>query len=284
MEDFFQSAKLNLEIDKNEVRRLFELFDCDATNNNKDKLALVVHLIMIKSHFKSSHNSLAITQSKDDSYYNKMSYTVFEKENRQDPCKSIKISLAASIVISLLKSTSSRVEIQLKYKHFLSQFLRVDLDDELFESSRRLQQFQTQFQNVILIPAKLNIKASLLHGGGGSESIAQVVDNPNNLDSFCIDLTDLPVEILVYRLAARYLNARGVCAMSMLNRQSYLLFNGNPTSTESIWRTLIQRDFKECDLSEFSGDYRKKYAEQVKKSKQYLWYPTYRPQPVTPYY
>lgn len=256
MEDFFRIAKLSLEIGQTEVNRLFELFG-DECGTNKDKLALIVHLIMIKNHFKYSGDNLAISQRKDDTYYNKISYNVFQRENKLDPRKSIKITLESSLVITLLKSTSTRVEIQLKFKHFLTEFIRVDIDDEFFESRNRLRRFQNDFQSKILIPGKLNIKNQLLQG---TESISQV-DMPNNLNSFYTNLPDLPVEILVYRLAARYLNVRAVCVLSMLNRQSYLLFNGDLTSTESIWRTLIKRDFKDFDLSQFSGDYRKKYSE-----------------------
>lgn len=276
---YFKALKQNIDLEEKNVDDALEIFKPQidtGTDGDKDRFAILIHLIMVQNDFcfslKSANEANNQTQLKESfemnqtkgNMFNKINYNCFGIMNFKNEKKLFE--LESNLIISILK-TGKEIGVHCKYQSFNSQFLKFNLNDYfssgktaprvVFNFNKRL---KVEFTNKILIPLKQFLK-------------------PN----FFIGLTDLPNELLIYRIMLKYLNIKDIMSLDLTCKYFYGILNsGDQTSDKSIWFRLLQRDFKSKFenevLLEPSGsivDYKKMYIKfyQAKRYKRkYLYF------------
>ena len=232
----------------------YKTFYANDVNDNKDKICLLIHLIMMQQNFsyydpKSKKNTNhEINQIKSD-LYNKITYNSISSNTDL-------IHLNSNILITILKS-GNNVDIHLKFKNYNTKFLSVKLN-EMFQmqsnaeiKDKSFDKFQLDFKDSILNPFKHYLRL--------------------NEDIFLINgLIDLPYEI-IFKLCTNYLNIKSIlCLASSCCYLNKILFS-NLTKSDSIWNKLIYRDFKVKltlnDATLLNNNYLKEYKKYYRKRK-----------------
>ena len=251
--NFFSQIKLKLEINPTDLRQLLEFFE-GSISADKDKLALLIHLIMVKNHFQFG-DTYELNQTKDVNNFNKLNYNLIRTDNKLDTNQSVRILLCSNLIIVLLKSGRATVDIQLKYKSFLTRFLKINLELSLFDSQMKLNEFERSFKDSILLPFKAHVKLEILN-----DKKFLKAENPLSLNSFYTGLNDLPIELLIFRLVLRFLNIESIVALCKANKFVHKVLSDQITSN-SVWKFLVLRDYKNVDLTNVNN-FRNKYVEQ----------------------
>ncbi len=239
--------------------------------NEKDQIAVFIHLIMLRAGFDSYDSGAQISDKScikqtKGSLYNKLFYkrTKIDFKSKEQ----LTYDLKSSLIVLLLQS-GSNVEITAKYEKFQSGFIKIHLKEFFYEPhfyvkkrtclDTAIAQLETDFLNNVLNPFRFFIKYNEL------ESL--------DLDSNYINgLRELPVE-LVLRLAVNYLDMNTIVALFSTSKYFNRLFNSDLNTDSSVWLRLIKRDFKsECyslhiDNSTTGINYRSKYVELYYKRK-----------------
>lgn len=235
--------KLNLEIDlKNEhVQELFELFErTGADVTGKDRLAVLVHYFTVKNSIVN-RDGLQPNELKDDRFFNKLYYDTIRAGNETLP-------LDGRVLVCVLKS-GKYCDIELKYKNFASNFLKVNLDEleSLKQREKFVKLFERDFTDRCLIPLK-------------HELVREKPDLKQRLGAnFLVSLWDLPNELLVYKLILKYLNIKSIVALGLTCKHFYELVND---SRSPVWERLVRRDFPNVthpDINDFKTRYRRMY-------------------------
>jgi hypothetical protein len=222
MNSFLNKLKLKINFDRKDFDEANKDFFANDVADAKDKVAVLVHLIMVQQNFiflvsdQCQDPTSRIEQIKSD-LYNKISYNAVRLKASDQIIK-----LDSNILITILKS-GNNLDIHLKYKEFNSVFLKVNLGD-LFLLNQNLETFQVRFKDDLLNPLKLYLRTS--------------AENINLING----LVDLPFEI-VYKLCTTYLNVKTIMALSRSCRQINRLIFSDLKSSNSIWNKLIKRDF-----------------------------------------
>jgi hypothetical protein len=238
----------------NDVNELFKLF-IDQISNEKDKLAIIIHSIMITSRFgnlrddqvdeKRTTPTFKIEQTRNK-HFNRIKYN-FVYNDRNVPLR-----LPSVICVNLLKS-GRNLDINAKIDKYNSPFLKVNLTEFFSEPpyffrqrediSTASNEFAVNFKNEVLNPLRFHLRERYAAEG---------------LGSFIIGLVDLPVEI-VHRIALNYLSVKSILALARSCTYFWrILCLGN----DSVWPKLIKRDFKSYSVDEslsYSSQYKRFY-------------------------
>lgn len=219
-----------------------------AIDTEKDKLAVVIHLIMTRSGFKYSADEECDFKQTRGAQFNK----IFYDQIRSD-FKSREVSyyrLKSNLIVILLQSGNS-VDISVKYLTFMSSFLKLNLNEFFnepkFYIAKKLnlnsvsKQFEIKFKDALLNPVKFFLKST------------ELTSELNFINGLC----DLPVELIV-RLTLTYLDIHSIVKLTKLNKNLYNLINSNVSSTSSVWFKLIRRDFNR-DFNLTDVDFRVHY-------------------------
>lgn len=198
--------------------------------NEKDKLAVIIDLIMLKSGFKCGQNDLNQTKG---SQFNKLVYNQARTDFKSKEFNYYQ--LKSNLIIILLQS-GTQIDLTGKYGNFTTGFLKINLREFFYEPqfyvTKKLnlnlvtKEFEIKFKDTILNPIKFYLKTT--------ELISET--------SFINGLCDLPVELIV-KLALNYLDVHSIVKLTKLNKYFYNLINSNSSSDGSIWFKLIRRDF-----------------------------------------
>lgn len=187
-----------------------------VVNSNKEKIAYLINFIMIKENFcflNDNGQNCDIKISNDQIYFTKLFYNHYQfKEN---------VINLDNVLITILKS-GRFVDINLKNRNFSSRFLKLNLDD-LFAnlSLDKIQNFELNFKNVVLIPFKFYLKSN------------------SNLN-IITGLTDLPIELII-EISLRHLNIDSIVKLSQTCRYFWKLLDSDQKIP--FWQKLIARDF-----------------------------------------
>jgi hypothetical protein len=227
LESFLKRIKLEIHFEWADFEYALENFYFNDINDNKDKICLLIHLIMIQQSFNTiieENTYRGINQSKSE-FYNKITYNSINFKDNY-------IKLTSNILITVLKSGNT-VDIHLKYKTYNTKFLTLKLN-EFFQTSslteeireKMLIKFQIDFKDIILNPFKHYLRS-----------------NEDGNISLINGLIDLPLEI-IFKICTNYLSVKSIVSLaSTCNYLNKILFS-NLTKSETIWNKLIYRDFK----------------------------------------
>ncbi len=258
----------NLAANQGDLASLLQFYEHEiAKNSLKDKLAVLIHFIMIKNHFRFGQN-YEINQSRDEKFYNKLMYNQFSIENTIDQTKNLSLEFLDGkfLTINLLKTSETTLDIQFKWSKFTTQFLKVaGFVDSWFENEKKLKEFELNFRQKCLVPFKIHLKNEICSGANWIH-----VNRVENLASFHVNLIDLPNELLVFKLIASYLNIKSIVSFDLSCKFVHNLLNNDTKSPDSVWKLLLERDFKNRigKLAQQSDiDYKKKYIEFFKCKK-----------------
>jgi len=256
---FLKRLKQSYEIDEIDLVTAFGIFQVQLdANNEKDRLAVIVHLIMLKENFAYNDTTtlLELNQTKG-SVYNKLNYNlvVIDERDLSD------FSMSSNLVVTLLKSGKC-IEIHCKYKSFHSEFVRVNLGD-LFvkKNDEHLRMnfdylngsFRVNFVDNCVMGVKSCIKSE------NSELFSRT-------RFFSNSLVDLPVEVLLFKIVLKYLNVKNVGRLMQTSKYFYDLLNADVNTEKSIWFYLLKRDFGTAALNKATNlvDYKKSYFKNYK--------------------
>jgi len=228
--------KLNYELDEIDLVAAFEFYHShlDVNKSDKDRLAIIIHLIMLKENFANERDHLELNQSVGG-LYNKLNYNLILVDARQN----LKFTLSSNLVVTLLKS-GKFVELHCKYKMFHSEFLKINLS-ELFVAKKQLEHAALNF-DYLNKHLRVNFVDKCLMG------VKSCIKN-ENLDIcrqaryFSNGLVDLPVEILLFKIVLKYLNVKNIGRLMQTSKYFYDLLNGDVSTDKSIWFYLLRRDF-----------------------------------------
>lgn len=226
-----KEIKRKSDLDIDDIEGFFDAFKCEI-ENEKDKLAVMAHLIMIRENFlflKDEMQNFYLNQVKNKNYFNKLSYNCFRSQR-----PSIEYIFDSNILVCVLKS-GKYVDIELKYKNFNSKFLKIDLNDFFYnylkssneKKMKLFKDFELKFKSSILVPFKFYLKST-------NEIFQHIVNG----------LSDLPVELLIFKLSLKYLDIRSISSLMQTSKHFYQMFNSDLKSSKSIWCYLIRRDFR----------------------------------------
>jgi hypothetical protein len=222
---------------------------------DKDKLAILLHLIMLDSGFTNTNN--VIKQIKRNQF-NKIYYNQ-TKVNLKQQGQSIVYSLKHDLILILLQSGST-IDLNMKYDTFSSAFMKLNLKHIFYQPQFYVSKqtdlteiknnLEIEFKNKILNPFKFYLKSIELD--------KCLSENYNYING----ILDLPIELII-KLALVYLDINSIVCLFSTNCYLYKLFNSDQMSDSSIWLKLIKRDFKTCVLNTSTTNnvnYRNKYV------------------------
>ena len=255
--------ELDKEIDLNNsiIHRGFDFFASDI-DNDKDRLAILLHLILLQNGFRFSYEpneSTKFLNQKKSSLYNKLFYNQVLLKS-----KKIHFELKSSLIITLLKN-GNMLNINLKYGLFDSVSFCVNLKEFFFmpkvfiarksDFTEVARDFSVNFKNKVLNPLKQFIKTN--------ENFA--------VSGFYIHITDLPYEIL-FKIIIKYLDLKSIKSLMLTSKYLNDLINYQLTSKASIWNSLIQRDFKDDQARELNCRcFKEKYKRLRDYRKSFEW-------------
>ncbi len=247
---FLKHIKQNLYLVEDDLKLGLTLFSAH-TQTDFDRLAIILHLIMIQARFipVNSDDFISITK---ENFHIKLSY------NQIEPIHSNKSEqLKNNLIIILVKTSSTKAVVTLKHEKFLSSFLDLELKIDNLD----LKQVTNDFKSKVLNPFKFAFRDHKLING----------------------LSDLPVE-LQFRLVNKYLDIRSFTRLIQTSRYFNDLFNSTPNnSCESVWFHLFRRDWDKHDSLKkewvttnsginFRSDYIKNYRRKLREDS--LFYPS----------
>ncbi|CAF0704547.1 unnamed protein product [Brachionus calyciflorus] len=229
----------------------------EQIQTNKDKLSFLIHLLISRERFsfKQNQNEPQVDYNlhkiqKDEIYFTKIFYNHFQNDQ-------IEYLFDSNIIITLLKS-GRFIEIQLKYKNYLSNFYKINLDEMFLDlNTKKLKLFELNFKNVILIPFKFYLKSMF------------------DINTGITGLTDLPIELIIH-LSLKYLDIKSIVSLSQTCRYFCKLLNPDLDRTIPFWEKLIMRDFKVyIGHKEVSHNYKQEYTRLHKSTKKFKLYRYY---------
>jgi hypothetical protein len=236
--EFLERILKESDIELNDLTRLFQFYSNEIVDL-KDKLAVFLHFLMLKSGFLNTSDQVTdknyeIVQKKG-SIYNKIEYNSVIQAD-----KKIK-QLSSKIFLMLFISTDLVGEIQIQHGTFHSSFQKVKLN-RLFSSEtcsrpsesvkmnlNSTQDFIVDLKNNAINQLKLHLKRS------------------EGLDIRLHTLSDLPVE-LIYKICLKYLSTPSIVALMLTCRHFRDMFYSDSLDRKSFWNKLLKRDF-ETDLN-----------------------------------
>ena len=247
--DFFKRLNTQYELDERDLTKAFDLFK-DQIDADKDKLAVILHLIMLKENFffdAGTEFSIEMNQIKGDAY-NKLTY------NRIRLAANSTFQMNSNLVITLLKS-GKHAEIHCIYKSFHPvSTIRVNFNDaSLLDSNYLNKTLRVSFADRLLLPFKCFLRNE------NSEALSA--------SRFVTGLVDLPVELLLFKIILKYLNIKNIGCLMQTSKYFYDLFNADVASEKSIWLCLLRRDFGASSASAAaltSSDYKRAYFKSYK--------------------
>ena len=229
----------------------FKIYSNDI-ENDKDKLAVLLHLIMLDSGFTNTNNFKQIKRDQ----FNKIFYNQ-TKVNLKQQGQSIVYSLKHDLILILIQSGST-IDLNKKYATFSSAFMKLNLKHSFYQPpfyvtkqtdlTEIKNNLEIEFKDKILNPFKFYLKSI--------EFDKCLNENYNYING----ILDLPIELII-KLALVYLDINSIVCLFSTNCYLYKLFNLDQMSDSSIWLKLIKRDFKTCVLNTSTNvNYRNKYV------------------------
>ena len=222
-------------------------------NNDKDKLAIIIHLIMLQSGLRYIENEFDILKQTKGSQFNKLYYNQTKIDFKSKDADYYQ--LKNNLIIVILQS-GGNVDINAKYADYSSSFIKQSLKEFFYEPqfyvTKKLnlnqvtEKFEIDFKNKILNPFKFYLKQNELN--------TNFLLNNNYING----LIELPIE-LVFNLALNYLDINSIVALNRTNKYFYNLFNSDTLTESSLWLKLIKRDFKK-ESTNLTSNYRSQYV------------------------
>jgi hypothetical protein len=256
---FLKRLKQNYEFDEIDLVTAFDIFQVQLDNTNeKDRLAVIVHLIMLKENFAYNDRAilLELTQTKG-SVYNKLNYNLIVIDEKHLS----NFSMSSNLVVTLLKSGKC-IEIHCKYKSFHSEFVKVNLGDLFVKKNDEHLRFDFDYLNRNF---RINFVDKCLMG------VKSCIKSENfeffsQTRFFSNSLVDLPVEVLLFKIVLKYLNVKNVGRLMQTSKYFYDLLNADVSTEKSIWFYLLKRDFGTAAVNKATNfvDYKKSYFKNYK--------------------
>ena len=242
-DSLLKRLKLNYELDEIDLVTAFNFYNThlDANaSNDKDRLAIIIHLIMIKENFAHESGRLELNQCVG-AVYNKINYNFIWSNDCQQNLSS---KLSSNLIVTLLKSGKC-VEIHCIYKSFHSEFFKVNLNELFVKKQQEHVSLNFDYLNKTL---RTTFVDKCLMG------VKSCIKNENlefflQTRCFSSGLADLPVEIFIFKIVLKYLNVKHIVRLMQTSKYFHDLLNGDVSTGKSVWFYLLKRDFGKHSLN-----------------------------------